>query len=203
MANHHIFNAHGEDVSRLDTWTALKVASLPEGVALDDITLQEVIHQQEKPDVLLPLTDLLGAEEDQSGGVLTEAVTLIRQHSSRVGVWVDASVLANHPDLALISPTLLLQDLIVVVVPVFADGRNFSVIQSLRLIGFEGEIRVAGAFGRDQIAYLLRVGADSFVLSEHDAKTDLSQAFSALASAHSGKSSASLALFSATSFSGL
>ncbi len=197
MANHHIFNAQGEDISESDSWLALQVTSLPEGVALDDITLIEVINQQEKHDVILPLFDMLTAEStDHNESLLTEVVNLIRQHSSRLGVWVDASELATHIDqLADLKAQLLAQDLIVIVVPAFADGRNFSVIQSLRQLGFEGEIRVAGAFGRDQIAYLLRVGTDSFVIKEHDAKTDLSQAFSALASAHSGKSAASLPLF--------
>ncbi len=204
MANHHIFNYHGEDVSDSDSWLALRTDTLPDGVALDDISLFELLNQQEKHDVLLPLSDVLTddlldaelAADKNDGGLLKEVVTLIREHSSRIGVWFEASLLIDRLDD--LPKGLLSQDLIVVVVPAFADGRNFSVIQSLRKLGFSGEIRVAGAFGRDQIAYLRRVGADSFVVSEHDAKNNISQAFSALASAHAGDSAASLPLFAET-----
>lgn len=202
MANHHIFNHQGADISSKDSWLALSVDTLPDGVALDDISLIELLNQQEKHDVLLPLSellaqDLLDAESlDKDGGILKEVLALIRQHSSRIGVWFEASLLIERLDD--LPKGLLSQDLIVVVVPAFADGRNFSVIQSLRKLGFSGEIRVVGAFGRDQIAYLRRVGADSFVVSEHDAKNNIAQAFSALASAHGGDSAASLPLFAGT-----
>ncbi len=55
---------------------------------------------------------------------------------------------------------------------------------------------MAGAFGRDQIAYLLRAGATSFVLNEHDAKSDISQAFTALASSYDGRDASALPMFS-------
>ena len=69
--------------------------------------------------------------------------------------------------------------------------------QTLRQLGYQGEIRMAGQFGRDQIAYLLRAGADSFVLSEHDMQSisDISQAFNALASSYDGRTAADLPMF--------
>ena len=76
------------------------------------------------------------------------------------------------------------------------NGKPRPVVQTLRQLGYEGEIRIAGAFGRDQIAYLLRVGADSFVLSAHDIQSNISQAFSALASSYDGQNAAALPMFS-------
>lgn len=197
MGNHHVLNSSGIDISSKDTWHALTTAELPDGIALTHVTLLELLHKQEKLDVLVPLTDLLSATDTLAGGLLQQVYELLIQHSSRLGLWITANT--DTDALAGLTEFLLAQALIVIHVPAFADGRDFSFVQTLRQLGYTGEIRVAGAFGRDQIAYLLRVGADSFVLSEHDVKSDsdfdISQAFSALASAHSGRSAASLPMF--------
>ena len=82
-------------------------------------------------------------------------------------------------------------------VPAFTDGRGFSYAQTLRQMGYQGEIRMAGKFGRDQIAYLLRAGADSFVISAHElhSSADISQACNALASSYDGRNAADLPMF--------
>ena len=47
--------------------------------------------------------------------------------------------------------------------PSFRDGRGFSWGRMLRTrLGYKGEIRAAGGFLVDQLAYLTRVGIDSF-----------------------------------------
>lgn len=193
MGNHHVLNSSGMDISSTDTWHALTIAELPDGIALTNISLIELIHKQEKLDVLVPLVDLLSPTGGLAGGLVEQVTTLLNQHTSRLGVWLtantDTDVLIGLRDF------LLTQALIVIHVPAFADGRGFSFAQTLRQLGYKGEIRMAGAFGRDQIAYLLRAGADSFLLSEHDVKDNISQAFHALASAHAGKSAASLPMF--------
>ena len=52
---------------------------------------------------------------------------------------------------------------IVLEFPVFRDGRAFSWARMLRTrLGFTGEIRAAGHFLYDQIAFLARVGFDAF-----------------------------------------
>jgi uncharacterized protein (DUF934 family) len=52
---------------------------------------------------------------------------------------------------------------IVLEFPVFRDGRAFSWARMLReRLGFTGEIRAAGHFLYDQIAFLARVGFDAF-----------------------------------------
>ncbi|WP_201618055.1 DUF934 domain-containing protein [Psychrobacter urativorans] len=193
MGNHHILNSQGLDISSDDTWYALTTAELPDGIALTDISLLELLHKQDKPDVIVPLTDLLSATGTLAGGLLQQLFALLTEHTSCLGVWVTADT--DSDALAGLSEFLLAQALIVIHVPTFVDGRSFSFVQTLRQLGYSGEIRMAGAFGRDQIAYLLRVGVDSFILNEHDNKPDITQAFTALASAHAGRSAASLPMF--------
>ncbi|MGP5662927.1 DUF934 domain-containing protein [Psychrobacter celer] len=196
MANHHVFNSDGTDISETDTWLALSTNELPDGITLTDISLLELLQKQEKLEVVLPLADLLDAKGNIAGGLLLQVRELLAKHISRTGVWVtsdsDTEVLTRIPEF------LLQQDLIVIHVPSFVDGRGFSFAQTLRQLGYEGDIRMAGAFGRDQIAYLLRAGATSFVLNEHDAKSDISQAFTALASSYDGRDASALPMFSKT-----
>ena len=195
MGNHHLFNSDGIDISQNDHWLALSTNELPDGIALTHISLLELLQKQEKLDVLLPLSDLLDTKGNIAGGLSQQLRELLAEHASRMGVWVtsdsDTDVLTRIPDF------LLQQDLIVIHVPAFTDGRGFSFAQTLRQIGYDGEIRMAGKFGRDQIAYLLRAGADSFVINEHDLQSisDISQAFNALASSYDGRDASALPMF--------
>ena len=195
MGNHHLFNSDGVDISQNDHWLALSTNELPDGIALTHISLLELLQKQEKLDVLLPLSDLLDTKGNIAGGLLQQVRELLSGYASRFGVWItsdsDTEVLTRIPDF------LLQQDLIVIHVPAFTDGRGFSFAQTLRQIGYQGEIRMAGKFGRDQIAYLLRAGADSFVISAHDLQSisDISQAFNALASSYDGRNAADLPMF--------
>ncbi|PYE38760.1 DUF934 domain-containing protein [Psychrobacter fozii] len=195
MGNHHVLNSDGIDISQTDTWLALTTNELPEGIALTHTSLLELLHKSEKTDVLLPLDDLLDATGKIAGGLLQQVRELLSQHTSRIGVWVTSD--SDTDVLVGLSEFLLQQDLIVIHVPLFVDGRGFSFVQTLRQMGYEGEIRMAGKFGRDQIAYLLRSGADSFVLSEHDMQSisDIGQAFNALASSYDGRNAAALPMF--------
>ena len=196
MANHHIVDSQGVDITDGDTWQALTTTNLPDGIALTAVSLLELLNKQEKPNILVPLADLLDAKGALAQGLLHEAYALIAQHSSHLGVWITANTDADA--LAGLSEFLLEQTLIIIHMPSFVDGRGFSFAQTLRQLGYEGEIRMAGAFGRDQIAYLLRAGADSFVLNAQDMREDLSQAFSALASSYDGQNAAALPMFAAT-----
>ncbi|HEY0282264.1 MAG TPA: DUF934 domain-containing protein [Rhizomicrobium sp.] len=57
--------------------------------------------------------------------------------------------------------------LIVLEFPKFRDGRAFSWARLLRTrLGYRGEIRAAGDFLYDQIAFMARVGIDAFEVSE-------------------------------------
>jgi len=60
-------------------------------------------------------------------------------------------------------------ELIELTFPKFSDGRAYSQARTLReTMGFTGEIRAAGDFGRDQLAFLVRCGFDSFVVPDGD-----------------------------------
>lgn len=197
MANHHILDSHGVDISAEDSWLALKTDDLPNGITLSGITLLELLQRQEKPAVVVPLTDLLNNEGALASGLINEVYELIVQHSSHLGVWITADT--DTEVLIALTEFLLKQSLIVIHVPKFADGRGFSFVQTLRQLGYKDEIRIAGEFGRDQIAYLLRVGVDSFVLTEHDVHPDaafnIEQAFTALASSYDGRNASALPMF--------
>lgn len=56
--------------------------------------------------------------------------------------------------------------LIVVHFPVFTDGRGFSYARELRQRGYQGELRAAGHFIRDQLSYLQRCGFDAFQMAD-------------------------------------
>lgn len=76
----------------------------------------------------------------------------------------------------LLRPDLPKLKLIELHIGYFKDGRAFSWARILRTrLNFRGEIRVAGHFLLDQIAFFLRVGVNSFTLpvnwSESDVET--------------------------------
>lgn len=79
--------------------------------------------------------------------------------------------------------------------PAFADGRGFSLAMHLRQQGYEGEIRMSGDFGRDQLAYLTRSGVDTFVVAEQELKGDFMSSFDALESAQQGRAASNLPMF--------
>lgn len=199
MANHIILDSKAVDITADDTWLALQIAELPDGISTHEITLSELLHKEERLDVILPLTDVLSPT-----GLLTEALSLIATRTSRIGVWADTSISEAELDILLTATkdkdrTLLhALDLIVFYMPLFADGRSFSQAKYLRLQGYTGEIRVAGAFGQDQVAYLLRSGVDSFSMREDEVSEDIAFSFSALPSAYSGDDVNALPMFKAT-----
>ena len=58
-------------------------------------------------------------------------------------------------------------ELIELTFPKFSDGRAYSQARTLReKLNFAGEIRATGDFGRDQLAFLVRCGFDSFVVPD-------------------------------------
>jgi uncharacterized protein (DUF934 family) len=68
-------------------------------------------------------------------------------------------------------PTALLGSLeqlqlIVINFPVFTDGRGFSYGKNLREHGYQGELRAAGHFIRDQLTYLRRCGFNAFQFAD-------------------------------------
>ena len=207
MANHQLITRECESIAD-DVWTVLDVTGLPDGVALHHITIDELIHKNERLDMLVPLADAL------SPTPLTLAtLDLITRHSSRLGVWADTSILPEQLDevfnaevrakkaktnakqgIASI-PDTFSPDLVLFYVPAFADGRAFSHATHLRQNGYTGEIRFAGEFGIDQLAYLKRTGVDSFVLPSEVSLDTVQAALNALPTAYSGKDADELPMF--------
>ena len=104
MANHHVLNHKGVDISQNDTWLALYTDALPDGITLSQISLLELLHKQEKPDVLLPLSDLLDTKGNIAGGLSQQLRELLAEHASRMGVWVTSdSFVINEHDMQSIS----------------------------------------------------------------------------------------------------
>ncbi|MDO5769980.1 MAG: DUF934 domain-containing protein [Psychrobacter sp.] len=216
MGNHSILNSKASDITASDSWVALITAELPDGLCAHEIHLSEFLHKTERLDVILPLKDVLAPT-----GILKETLDIIANHSSRLGLWADTATTTEQLDLLLsqlsasseatdtdtksaskppnsAQPSLSALskiDLIVLYTPLFADGRNFSLAKHLRLQGYEGEIRVAGAFGRDQITYLLRSGVDSFIIANEFMVDDIANAFKVLPSAYSGNDASQLPMF--------
>lgn len=196
MGNHSILDHNAVNITVNDTWQALAVAELPDGIAAAQIHLGELLHKQERLDIILPLKDVLAPT-----GLLKETLALVATRSSRIGVWADTSISTDQLDqlLALTqdkdAELLAALDLVILYTPLFADGRNFSLAKHLRLQGYQGEIRVAGEFGRDQIAYLLRSGVDSFIIANEALSEDIQQAFMALPTAYNGSNASQLPMF--------
>lgn len=196
MGNHSILDHNASNITADDTWHAIITPNLPDGIAAHQIHLSELLHKHERLDVILPLADVLAPT-----GLLKETLALIATRSSRVGVWADTSTLPEQLD-TLLSLTqdkdadlLHALDLIVFHMPLFVDGRSFSLAKHLRLQGYQGEIRMAGDFGRDQIAYLLRSGVDSFIITNEQLSDDIQSAFVALPTAYSGSDASQLPMF--------
>lgn len=93
---------------------------------------------------------------------LEERVSLL-QSGNLLGIQVDAD--APLPEA--IVDALEQIALIVVDVPVYTDGRAYSVARTLRQQHhYTGEIRAQGDIRSDQVAFMLRVGFDSFAINE-------------------------------------
>lgn len=69
-------------------------------------------------------------------------------------------------DVASLLPYLAEIELVAVNFPVFTDGRGFSYARELRQEGYQGELRAVGAFIRDQLHYLSRVGFNAFHMTD-------------------------------------
>jgi uncharacterized protein (DUF934 family) len=88
------------------------------------------------------------------------------------------------------SPQLLGSDLgrlalIELHIPYFKDGRVFSWARLLRTrLGFDGEIRLAGHFLLDQMAFFLRVGVDSFTLPDKISAAEISRALAMISNVY-------------------
>jgi len=88
------------------------------------------------------------------------------------------------------NPQVLKTDLpriasVVLEFPKFRDGRPFSWARMLRTrFDYKGEIRAAGDFLYDQLAYMARTGFDAWDVSQDFALDDFRRAFSEMANVY-------------------
>ncbi|WP_296404978.1 DUF934 domain-containing protein [Psychrobacter sp.] len=196
MGNYHILNNEAEHLTVTDTWYAVHTEELPSSISIKSIHLSELLHKEERLDLILPLSEVI-----EPKGLLSELLSFIALRSSRLGVWADTNVSTDQIDILLKVtkdanyPLVNNLDLIVLYQPSFVDGRSFSQARHLRQQGFEGEIRIAGHFGRDQIAYLKRAGVDSFIIADENLGDDIVNAFNALPSSYDGVVADQLPMF--------
>jgi len=74
--------------------------------------------------------------------------------------------LRTDEEISLVQPWLSRIHLLMIEFPVFTDGRGFSLARAAREQGFTGDLRICGDFLPDQMYYLTRVGASSFLPPE-------------------------------------
>lgn len=90
-----------------------------------------------------------------------------------LGALVDGAVEAET-----LAPYLDELALVAIDFPSFTDGRGYSLARQLRQAhGYTGELRAVGNVLRDQLAYLERVGFDSFLLEAGRDADDALRAF--------------------------
>lgn len=197
-------NSNQTHVINDDSWQLLYTTDLPDTLMqLPVVHLVDLIHKNERPDIILPLTAVL---IDLS--LLTETLNLIAKHSSRLGVWLDAGFKSNHSMEDLDNLLKLSQDkdsvifgldLLLLYVPAFADGRHFSLIQYMRQNNFQGEVRLSGDFGVDQLAYAQHIGVNSYLINDNyddeNLLNHLNTTFKHLSSAYSGQNVNHLPIF--------
>ena len=92
-----------------------------------------------------------------------------------------AELLDQLGDVSIVSQFKLL----VVQVPVFTDGRVFSLARRLReQASYKGEIRARGAYLTDQLHFLKRCGVDTFELGDKDDLEDVKRLLSPFSHAY-------------------
>ncbi len=98
---------------------------------------------------------------------------LRESHQGRLGLVVDGTVTDDE-----IAPLLDELALVAIDFPSFTDGRGYSLARQLRQRhGYRGELRAVGNVLRDQLAYMERVGFDSFLLEAGRDTADALKAF--------------------------
>lgn len=196
MGNYTILNEEAVNITAEDKWYAVETPELPESVSIQSIQLSELLHKEERLDVVLSLAEVIDPK-----GLLSELLDLIAVRSSRMGLWADTEVSTEQLDDLLKAskdsdrPLLHNLDLIVLYQPAFADGRSFSQARHLRQQGFKGEIRITGDFGLDQIVYLKRAGVDSFIIPNEKLDDNIDSLFGVLASSYDGSVANQLPMF--------
>lgn len=99
---------------------------------------------------------------------------LLKDRMTAVGVRLNADMALDG-----ICEDLSAIELVVLAFPAFTDGRAYSAARTLRdKYAFKGEIRAVGNVLRDQLAFMVRCGFDSFEVDASVTPTLLQEAMS-------------------------
>ncbi|MGZ9720850.1 DUF934 domain-containing protein [Rhizobium miluonense] len=118
-------------------------------------------------------TDEVKATETQKPLLGLDALIAKAEESNDVGLGV---VIKPADDVMRLQPYLDRLDIVAVAFPAFSDGRAFSHASLLRQrLGYAKELRAVGDVLIDQVPLMLRVGIDSFAVTNETALKRLSE----------------------------
>ncbi|MGY5811554.1 DUF934 domain-containing protein [Rhizobium sp. LEGMi198b] len=118
-------------------------------------------------------TDELKATEEQKPLLGLDALIAKAEESNDVGLGV---LIKPADDVTRLEPYLSRLEIVAVAFPAFNDGRAFSHASLLRQrLGYANELRAVGDVLIDQIPLMLRVGIDSFAVTNETALKRLSE----------------------------
>jgi uncharacterized protein (DUF934 family) len=118
-------------------------------------------------------TDEVKASEEQKPLLDLDAMIAKAEESNDVGLGV---LIKPADDVTRLEPYLYRLEIVAVAFPAFNDGRAFSHASLLRQrLGFTNEVRAVGDVLIDQIPLMLRVGIDSFAVTNETALRRLAE----------------------------
>jgi uncharacterized protein (DUF934 family) len=118
-------------------------------------------------------TDEFKANDDQRPILGLDALIARAEHSNEPGLGV---LIKPADDVTKLEPYLNRLSIVFVAFPAFNDGRAFSHASLLRQrLGYAGELRAVGDVLIDQIPLMLRVGIDSFAVTNETALRRLAE----------------------------
>ncbi|MFK0165465.1 DUF934 domain-containing protein [Rhizobium sp. NPDC090279] len=118
-------------------------------------------------------TDEVKAAETQKPLLSLDALIARAEESNDVGLGV---LIKPADDVTRLQPYLDRLDIVAVAFPAFSDGRSFSHASLLRQrLGYARELRAVGDVLIDQVPLMLRVGIDSFAVTNETALKRLSE----------------------------
>ncbi|NLR96013.1 DUF934 domain-containing protein [Rhizobium sp. P38BS-XIX] len=118
-------------------------------------------------------TDDVKATETEKPLLGLDALIAKAEESNEAGLGV---VIKPADDVSRLQPYLDRLDIVAVAFPAFSDGRSFSHASLLRQrLGYTSELRAVGDVLIDQIPLMLRVGIDSFAVTNETALKRLSE----------------------------
>lgn len=122
----------------------------------------------------------LGDADEAEAGPVTVSAARWRSEREALLARPDTGLrLTGSDDVAAIASDIAHWPLIVLEFTAMADGRSFSSARLLReRYGYTGELRARGAFIRDQMFFLTRVGVNAFELADEGKLAAALSAFS-------------------------